>query len=66
MLRIEGLTDDELRLFEARAEAAMLAALQQVMDAIADRIGKVQTAAGRTVWDGCPYGFHDRHLGPCP
>lgn len=66
MHRIEGLTDEQLRAFEDRAEQAMLAALQQVMDTIADRVGKVQTAAGRQPWPGCPYGFHDRHDGPCP
>ncbi len=66
MYRIEGLTDDQLRVFEARAEVAMVVALQQVMDTIADRIGAVRTAAGRERWDGCPYGFHAAHDGPCP
>lgn len=66
MRRVGGLTDAELRVFETRAEAAMTIALQQVMDTVADRIGKVQTATGRQLWVGCPYGFHDRHDGPCP
>lgn len=66
MHRIEGLTDDQLRVFEDRAEAAMVIALQQVMDTIADRIGRIQTASGRQVWDGCARGLHDRHDGPCP
>lgn len=63
---IEGLPDAVLADFETRAEAAMVQALQQVMDTVADRIGKVQTAAGREVWAGCPQGFHDAHDGPCP
>jgi hypothetical protein len=63
---IEGLPDAVLADYETRAEAAMVQALQQVMDTVADRIGKVQTAAGRQVWDGCPHGLHDAHDGPCP
>ncbi len=66
MHRIVGLTDDQLKAYEQRAEAAMMVALQQVMDTIADRIGKVQTASARQRWDGCPRGFHPAHDGPCP
>lgn len=66
MHRIEGLTDDQLRMFEDRAEAAIRIALQLVMDTIADRIGKIQTASARQLWDGCARGLHDRHDGPCP
>ena len=62
---IQGLPDPVLTDYELRAETAMVQALQQVMDTIADRIGQVQTAAGRQVWDGCLYGFHPRHDGPC-
>jgi len=46
---IEGLPDAVLADYETRAEAAMVQALQQVMDTVADRIGKVQTAAGLDV-----------------
>ena len=63
---IEGLPDPVLADYERRAEAAMRVALQQVMDTVADRIGHIQTAAGREVWDGCPHGLHPRHDGPCP
>ena len=65
---IQGLPDPVLADYERRAEAAMRLALQQVMDTIADRIGHTQTAAAgeRLVWDGCPHGLHDAHVGPCP
>ena len=51
MHRIEGLTDDQLRIFEDRAEMAMRAALQLVMNTIADRIGEIQTASGMPPWN---------------
>lgn len=35
---IEGIADADLAAYELRAEAAMVQALQQVMDTIADRI----------------------------
>lgn len=37
---IEGIPDADLAAYELRAEAAMVQALQQVMDTIADRIAK--------------------------
>lgn len=37
---IEGIPDAGLAAYELRAEAAMVQALQQVMDTIADRIAK--------------------------
>lgn len=62
---IEGIPDDQLAAYELRAEAAMVQALQQVMDTIADRIGRIQTAAGREPWDGCVFCLNPRHPGPC-
>lgn len=37
---IEGIPDADLLAYELRAEAAMVQALQQVMDTIADRIAE--------------------------
>ena len=72
MHQIRGLTDDELLLLEDRAEVAMRAALQQVMDTIVDRI-LAQVASGvtagahadRALWTGCRYCLNPRHPGPC-
>ncbi len=65
MHRINGPTDPELARFEDRAEEAMTVALQQVMDTIADRVGHVQVAAGKTLWSGCHYCLNPRHPGRC-
>ncbi len=65
MHRINGPTDLDLARFEDRAEAAMTEALQQVMDTIADRVGHVQVAAGKTLWAGCHYCLNPRHPGRC-
>lgn len=39
---IEGIPDGDLLAYELRAEAAMVQALQQVMDTIADRIAAIE------------------------
>lgn len=39
---IEGISDADLAAYELRAEAAMVQALQQVMDTIADRITAIE------------------------
>ncbi len=67
MHQIRGLTDAELKVLEDQSEAAMRAALQQVMDRIANRIGATQVAAAETrrVWVGCRYCLNPRHPGPC-
>lgn len=65
---IEGIPDADLAAYELRAEAAMVQALQQVMDTIADRIGRVQTAASlvHEFWDdGCRFCLNPKHPGPC-
>lgn len=64
---IEGIPDADLLAYELRAEAAMVQALQQVMDTVADRIGRTQTATGfvREVWDGCLFCLSPKHPGPC-
>lgn len=67
MQRVTGLTDPQLVDYELHAELAITEALQKVADTIADRIGAIQVAAGivRVRWDGCPYGLHPAHAGPC-
>lgn len=42
-LVVRGLTDEQLADYEAQIEAAMLKALERVMDQIADRIGRHST-----------------------
>lgn len=39
---IQGIPDGDLLAYELRAEAAMVQALQQVMDTIADRIAAIE------------------------
>lgn len=46
MRRISGLTHEQILAYEAVIEAATLAGLRRVMDAIADRIAAIQVAAG--------------------
>ena len=65
MHRINGPTDQELLAVEDRAAAAMVTALQQVMDTIAARVGRVQVASARTRWTGCRYCLNAPHTGPC-
>src|SRR5574339_941065 len=45
MRRVSGLTDEQILAYEARIEAATMAALQQVMNGVADRIASIQVAA---------------------
>lgn len=45
MRRIDGLSDEQIRAYEVLLEAEVVAGLQRVMDAIADRIGAIQVAA---------------------
>jgi len=65
MRLVTGLTDAQLTDYELHAELATVEALQKVADTIADRIGQIQVASGRVRWDGCPYGLHPAHAGPC-
>jgi len=65
MRLVTGLTDAQLTDYELHAELATVEALQKVADIIADRIGQIQVASGRVRWDGCPYGLHPAHAGPC-
>jgi hypothetical protein len=63
---ITGLPDLTLDGYELAAEQAMLQALETVAVTVAARIGQIQVAsAARVVWDGCVYGFHPAHTGPC-
>ncbi len=52
MLRISGLTDERIAEWEAVIEAAMRTGLQQVMNAIADRIAAIQVASVLVAADG--------------
>jgi ADP-ribose pyrophosphatase len=64
---IAGIPDPVMLDYEARIEAATVQALQAVMDQIADHIANVQVAsAARRPWQGCLFGFHPAHTGPCP
>jgi hypothetical protein len=65
MRLVTGLTDQQLTDYELHAELATVEALQKVADTIADRIGQIQVASARVRWDGCPYGLHPAHAGPC-
>ncbi len=65
MHQIRGLTDDELKALEDRAEAAVRVALQQVMDKIANRIAATQVASARELWTGCPHCGGPTHDGRC-
>lgn len=56
---IQGLADPVLADYELRAETAMVQALQQVMDTIADRIGHIQTASLDVLLAHLP-GKHDQ------
>jgi hypothetical protein len=67
--RIRGLDDAALAGWEDRAEAAMAAALAEVMDAIAAQIARAAGVASgvgdRVRWAGCFYCLNPRHPGPC-
>jgi len=47
--RVQGLRDDQIMAWEARLEAQMVESLQAVMDKIAARIAKIQTASARVL-----------------
>ena len=67
--RVRGLDDARLAGWEDRAEAAMAAALAEVMDAVAAQIARAAGVASgvgdRVRWVGCFYCLNPRHPGPC-